>query len=83
MNQYLVWSNDYGHEEDGADTISAHDEQQAAEAWVEEMFLDLSYPTDIDVNVREASAAKGTDTLWHVSVESIPVFHAALKARGG
>lgn len=79
MNQkYKVWCDDYDDEESGG-TVETWAPEYAAEKWVEDNHADLDYADEIDVKVKDE---KGVVTVWTVTVEQRPTFHATEKKKG-
>jgi hypothetical protein len=79
-NVFKVWRAD--NEEDDAGSVprgatfyggQVLDAEDAAKAWVNNRWSDMSYPDEVAVNVR---APDGTLTRWTVTVEMVPRFTA-------
>jgi len=74
---YMVSTeNDFGLQFSCAKPIDEYSEQDAAELFVDLNHADLDYPAEREVFVRDPD---GHVTEWVVTVEAVPLFHAARK----
>lgn len=70
--EFKVWKDGWN-DKDSADAVFARDEEEAANAFIEENFSNRGFPTESEVFVMDP---KGVITKWRVNVEQRPVFMA-------